>query len=331
MKGTLILGLENVKAYYARGDFFVKAVDGITLNVYKGETVGIVGESGSGKSTLSNVMIMNIKKPLTFIDGKVTLNVGANFLELNNMPRQELQKIVWGRETSIIPQSAMNALMPTKKIRDFISDLVKDHFERALNEEEIVERAKQRFTDVGISPNDIYRYPFELSGGMRQRAVIAIATLLNPRLLICDEPTSALDVANQKLVLKTLEQLRRREIVESIVFITHDIATVRQIATRMVVMYAGKIVENSPTDDIIKDPLHPYTKGLLLSVVTPEPEIKKRGISFIPGTPPDLANPPIGCRFHTRCPYKMPICEKEEPPLIKIDTNREVACFLFNK
>lgn len=331
MKDTLILSLENVRSYYAKGNYYVKAVDGVSFNIFKGEVVGIVGESGSGKSTLSNVMIMNIKKPLNFIEGKVILNVGANFLELNTLPRQELQKIIWGRETSIVPQSAMNALMPTKKIRDFISDLVKDHFERALNEEEIIERAKQRFTDVGLSPNDIYRYPFELSGGMRQRAVIAMATLLNPRLLICDEPTSALDVANQKLVLKTLEQLRKREIVESIVFITHDIATVRQIATRMVVMYAGKIVENSPVEDIIKDPLHPYSRGLLLSVVTPEPEIKKRGISFIPGTPPDLANPPIGCRFHPRCPYKIDICEKEEPPLKKVDTNREVACFLFNK
>lgn len=331
MKDTLILSLENVRSYYAKGNYYVKAVDGVSFNIFKGEVVGIVGESGSGKSTLSNVMIMNIKKPLNFIEGKVILNVGANFLELNTLPRQELQKIIWGRETSIVPQSAMNALMPTKKIRDFISDLVKDHFERALNEEEIIERAKQRFTDVGLSPNDIYRYPFELSGGMRQRAVIAMATLLNPRLLICDEPTSALDVANQKLVLKTLEQLRKREIVESIVFITHDIATVRQIATRMVVMYAGKIVENSPVEDIIKDPLHPYSRGLLLSVVTPEPEIKKRGISFIPGTPPDLVNPPIGCRFHPRCPYKMDICEKEEPPLKKVDTKREVACFLFNK
>ncbi|HOJ92605.1 MAG TPA: ABC transporter ATP-binding protein [Dictyoglomaceae bacterium] len=331
MEDTLILGINNVKAYYAKGDQYVKAVDGVSLDIYKGEVVGIVGESGCGKSTLSNVMIMNIRRPLTFVDGNITLNVGANFLELNKMERQELQKIVWGRETSIIPQSAMNALMPTKKIRDLISDLVKDHFERALDENEIIERAKQRFRDIGVSPDYIYRYPFELSGGMRQRAVIAVATLLNPRLLIADEPTSALDVATQKMVLKTFERLRKMEIVESVVFITHDIATVRQIATRMVVMYAGKIVENSPIEDIIKEPLHPYTKGLLLSVVTPEPEVKKRGLSNIPGTPPDLANPPQGCRFYPRCSSRMPICEEEEPVLKKINGDREVACFLFNK
>lgn len=324
---NLVLQVENAKAYYIVENNYVRAIDDISLGIREGEVVGIVGESGSGKTTLSNVMLMNIKKPLSLIDGKVKLYLNGDIIELNRLSREELQKNVWGKETSIVPQSAMNALMPTKRIKDSILDVMKTHFEE-IHENEIIEKAQARFEEIGVSKDAIFRYPFELSGGMRQRAVIAVATLLNPRFLIADEPTSALDVSTQKMVLKTIQNLRERGIVKSIAFITHDIATVRQIAETLVVMYAGKIVEISSIEDIIKEPLHPYTKGLLFSVVTPEPEVKKRGIYHIPGTPPNLMYPPPGCRFHPRCEYKIDICEKEEPQLKDIN-GRKVACFLY--
>lgn len=325
---NIILELKGVKAYYVIEKNFVKAVDGVSLEI-RDEIVGIVGESGSGKSTLSNVMLMSIKRPLTFVEGSVKLYTNGTDLDLTKLNREELQKKIWGKETSIIPQSAMNALMPTKRIRNYILDVIKSHFDE-VDEKEVISKAMDRFEEVGISRDFINRYPFELSGGMKQRAVIAVATLLNPRLLIADEPTSALDVATQKMVLKTIKELKDKKIVKSIVFITHDIATVRQIADRMVVMYAGKIVEEGSIDEIVNEPLHPYTKGLLFSVVTPEPEVKRRGITYIPGTPPNLINPPLGCRFHPRCPNRMEICDKEEP-LLKNINQRRVACFLYDK
>jgi peptide/nickel transport system ATP-binding protein len=325
--GNTVIQVENAKAYYILEDKYVRAIDDVSLSIKEGEVVGIVGESGSGKTTLSNVMLMNIKKPLSLIEGKIKLYANGDVIELNKLSREELQKNIWGKETSIIPQSAMNALMPTKRIKDSILDVMRTHYDK-IEEEEIITKAQSRFEEIGVSRDAIFRYPFELSGGMRQRAVIAVATLLNPRFLIADEPTSALDVSTQKMVLKTIQNLRDMNIVKSIAFITHDIATVRQIAEKLIVMYAGKIVEMSPIEKIIEEPLHPYTKGLLYSVVTPEPEVKKRGIYHIPGTPPNLMYPPPGCRFHPRCEYRMDICEKEEPRLKDIN-NRKVACFLY--
>ncbi|MCX7796851.1 MAG: ABC transporter ATP-binding protein [bacterium] len=325
--GNLVLQVENARAYYIVENNYVRAIDDVSISIREGEVVGIVGESGSGKTTLSNVMLVNIKKPLSLIDGKVKLYLNGSIIELNKLPREELQRNIWGKETSIIPQSAMNALMPTKRIKDSILDVMKTHFDE-IHENEIIDKAQTRFEEIGVSKDAIFRYPFELSGGMRQRAVIAVATLLNPRFLIADEPTSALDVSTQKMVLKTIQNLREKGIVKSIAFITHDIATVRQIAETLVVMYAGKIVEISSIEEIIREPLHPYTKGLLFSVVTPEPEVKERGIYHIPGTPPNLMYPPPGCRFHPRCEYKLDICEREEPQL-KVVNNRKVACFLY--
>jgi peptide/nickel transport system ATP-binding protein len=220
--------------------------------------------------------------------------------------------------------------MPTIRIRRLILDIVKSH-DPDVDENEVITRAVKRFKDIGLPEHVINMYLFELSGGMRQRVVIAIATLLNPRLLIADEPTSALDVITQKMVLKTLVDVYKIGIIKSIVFITHDIATVRQIASRIVVMYTGKIVEDGPVEDIIAKPLHPYTDGLIRSVLMPEEEVRKRGIKHIPGQPPDLANPPPGCRFHPRCPFAMDICRREEPPPVEVEKGRFVACWLYMK
>jgi len=330
----VVLELRDAAAYYrqlvGRSTRIIRAVDGVSLKVLENEVLGVVGESGCGKSTMANVMIMNIRPPLEFVRGSVILYSDEGPLHLERMSREELRRRVWGAETALVPQAAMNALMPTLRIKNIVLDVLRAHY-GDVDEDEAVERAMKRFEELGLPPEAVYRYPFELSGGMRQRAVLAVATLLNPKLLIADEPTSALDVVTQKVVLKTMQELRRRGIIKSIVFITHDIATVRQIATRIAVMYAGKIVEIGPVEDVIREPLHPYTRGLIESVVSPEPEVRKRGIKFIPGQPPDLANPPPGCRFHPRCPYATDRCRREEPPLVEVKPGRFVACWLYTK
>jgi len=324
----VLLKAENVRAYYKLEKASVKAVDGVSFEILEDEVIGVVGESGCGKTTLSNVIFMNMVKPLTLVDGKIFLKVNGKFEEISSMTRDEVKKRFWGKEITIIPQAAMNALMPTIKMEKYVRHLAESH---GIDEHELLEKAKRRFEEVGLKPMWLKRYPFELSGGMRQRAVIAIATILNPSLLIADEPTSALDVVNQKVLLKVLMQMKRQGIVKSIIFITHDIATVRQIADRMIIMYAGKIVEFSPVESILEKPLHPYPQGLFNSVLTPEPEVKKRGITTIPGAPPNLINPPSGCRFHPRCPHVMDICKEKEPPLTEIEPSRRVACWLYTE
>lgn len=318
-----LLAAEGVKAYYASTRGFIKAVDGVSVDVGYGDVLGIAGESGCGKSTLSNVLMMNIRPPLRFLGGKVVLE-GER--DLASMAREEVKAQVWGRVIALVPQSALNALVPTRRVKDFIKDVVRHHFR--LPTWKTIELAQTRFRELGLPVETLAKYPHQLSGGMRQRVVISIATLLNPKLLIVDEPTSALDVSTQKQVLKMLLQLKMEKIVNAIVFITHDIAILRQIATRIAIMYAGKVVEVASTELIFQESAHPYAHSLIHSVVTPEPAVKERGLSHIPGEPPDLLQPPTGCRFHPRCSQSMPICNREEPPLLDLGKDRFVACHL---
>jgi len=323
-----LMKIEKVKAYYMLKDRYVKAVDNISFEINENEVIGVVGESGCGKSTLSNVLMMNIIKPLALIDGKILFKTNGSYKEISSLSREEVRKDFWGKKMALIPQAAMNALMPTIKIEKYVEHLADSH---NIPKDKFLKKAKERFEKVDLDPKWLKRFPFELSGGMKQRAVIAIATLLDPDLLIADEPTSALDVVNQKMFLKILMEMKKQGIVKSIIFVTHDIATIRQIADRMLVMYAGKIMEISPIDKIVEKPLNPYTQGLLNSVLTPEPEIKKRGITTIPGAPPNLIDPPKGCRFHPRCPHAMDICKEKEPELKEVEPGRKVACFLYSE
>jgi len=323
-----LVKIENIRAYYKLKNREVKAVDNVSFEIMENEIIGVVGESGCGKSTLSNVLLNNIIKPLTIVGGRVLFKSNGEYVEISSLTREEVRERFWGKEMSLIPQSAMNALMPTIKLSKYVEHLAQSH---GIPKNELLKKARKRFEDVDLDPRWLNRYPFELSGGMRQRAVIAIATLLNPQLLIADEPTSALDVVNRKVFLKILLEMKRQGIVKSIIFVTHDIATIRQIVDRMLVMYAGKIMEISPVDKIVEKPLNPYTEGLLNSVLTPEPEIKKRGITTIPGTPPNLIEPPSGCRFHPRCPKAMSVCKEKEPKLVEIEPQRKVACFLYSE
>ena len=321
-----LLEIVDLKGYWWTPTGYVKAVDNVSFSLDKNEIVGIVGESGCGKTTLAKLITGIVEPPLYVMGGKVIIR-GINIFEI---PDKELRKNVNGKFISIVPQSSMNALNPTRKIIDFIKDVVEEHSPGKYSEEEIVNMSAERFEEVGLDKSVLDMYPFELSGGMKQRAVIAISTLLNPKILIADEPTSALDVSTQKAILKLLLRLREHLNI-SILFITHDIATVRQIAERIIVMYAGKIVEERPTEELIFDPQHPYTKGLMSSVLTPDPDIRKRKISGLPGAPPDLRNPPPGCRFAPRCKYRMGICLEKEHPLVSYGGHSKVACWLYEK
>lgn len=318
-----LLEAKGVKAYYYVRQGQVKAVDDLDLAIERGITLGLAGESGCGKSTLVNTLMMNVKPPLHLVEGTIVLDGKV----ISNMDRSTLQKNIWGVLVSLVPQSALNALMPTMSIEGFVKDVIRHHM--SVPDSQIISMTKKRFEELNLPVEALSMYPHELSGGMKQRAVIAISTLLNPKLLIVDEPTSALDVCCQKQVLRMLIDLRKTGITQSIVFVTHDIAVLKQIADWITIMYAGKIVESAPTDDLLNDSKHPYTFSLINAVVTPEPEVRKRGLTSIPGEPPNLLDPPKGCRFHPRCPKVMDVCRSVEPTLVKIEGNRIVSCHLF--
>jgi peptide/nickel transport system ATP-binding protein len=317
---TALLEAQALKAYYSVRQGYVKAVDNIDLTIDRDVTLGLAGESGCGKSTLMNTLMMNVKPPLHLMEGTIVLDG----IVISKMDRTELKKDIWGVLVSLVPQSSLNALMPTKRIIEFIKDVIHHHTD--ISDSEIVSRSRKRFEELNLPVDSLSLYPHELSGGMKQRAVIAVSTLLNPKLLIVDEPTSALDVSTQKQVLRMLVDLRRTGIIESMIFVTHDIAILRQIADWITIMYAGKIAESGPTEDVLFEPKHPYTISLTSAVVTPEPEVRERGLASIPGEPPNLLDPPEGCRFYPRCAMAISICRSVEPPLEKYGGAQLVAC-----
>ncbi|MEM4514004.1 MAG: ABC transporter ATP-binding protein [Ignisphaera sp.] len=323
-----VLEVQGLKAYYMLRRGSIKAVDGVDLVVEDKSIVGVVGESGCGKSTLARAIALDITPPLKLIEGRIVIDG----IEITRMPLDQARKKIAGVRVALVPQAAMNAIVPTVKIKDYIADIITEK-NRDLTRKEAIDLAVKRFEELNLPIESLERYPFELSGGMRQRVLIALTTLLNPALLIADEPTSALDVSTQKIVLITIYNVFVKGLVKSILFISHDIATVRQISDRIIVMYAGKIVEIGSTEDVLHNPLHPYSKALMYSILTPELEVRGRiekveSLMLI-GEPPSLINPPPGCRFHPRCPYAMDICRREEPTLIELEKRRFVACWIY--
>jgi peptide/nickel transport system ATP-binding protein len=311
------LRVDDLRVYYRtlRGD--VKALDGATFTVADGEIMGLAGESGCGKSTLG--------KSLVRLDSRMKHVGGTVDLDGQTLPIGDSDAMAKFRFTavSVIPQYAMSALNPTRKIGKMIEELLRS---RSVDLDTIRPELERRLDLVDLGRGVLDNYPIELSGGMKQRLVMVLSTLLNPSLLIADEVTSALDVSNQKAVAETLVEFRDRGFVTSMIVVTHDISLVYQIADTIMVMYAGKLAEKAPADVIINAPLHPYTRLLISSL--PEVGIRytDKRLAGIPGRPPGLLNPPTGCRFRDRCPYAFSKCE-EQPPFEEIRPNHFVACW----
>ena len=314
-----LIQIQNLKVEYLAGRGSVRAVDGVSLEIGKGEVVGLAGESGSGKSTIAQA-IMRILQPPAIITGGKVLMGGRDILEMSD---RDLHKLRW-EEISMVFQSAMNSLNPVMTIGDQIMDALVSH--RRISEEAAREHAREMLRIVGIEADRIDSYPHELSGGMRQRAVIAIALVLRPPLMIMDEPTTALDVVVQREILAKITELRE-EFGFSILFITHDMSLLVEISDRIAIMYAGEIVEMAESRELFENPLHPYTQGLMASF--PALTGPRKKLEGIPGSPPDLIAPPSGCRFHPRCPHRMDICDKVAPKYIEARPNHFVACHLY--
>ncbi|WP_338602360.1 ABC transporter ATP-binding protein [Sulfolobus tengchongensis] len=312
----MLLEVRNLKVYFYTKRGVVKAVDGVNLYLDKGEIVGLAGESGSGKSTIGYAIMRLIPFPGK-IEGGEILFKGENILKLDE---ESFRKNYRWKKIAMIFQGSMSGFTPVFKIRDQITEVLRIHDWNG----DYDERIKELFKMVNMDPSLADKYPHELSGGQKQRAFIAMALSLNPDVLIADEPTTALDVMVQENILNLLKKLRK-ELNLSIIFITHDLALLSEISDRDYILYAGKVMENGPSEVIFKKPRHPYTMLLVESIATLDKDV----IKGIPGSMPDLSNPPVGCRFNTRCPFAKDICFKEEPKLKTFSDGDEVGCWLY--
>ena len=264
--GTLV-DARHIRGVYYTGGEDVVAVDDVSVSIEEGEVLGLAGESGSGKTTLGSIIALIARPPLHVERG--TLEVDGKVQELGGdakVPR------TWrGAVVSMLPQGAMNSLSPTKRIRHLVYDVMRSH-DRKVTRDEALDRARQRITTLGLPARVLDAYPHQLSGGMKQRTVTIISTLLNPRLLVADEPTSALDVSSQKILIEMLHEMLEQRIISGVIFVTHDLPVLRTVATNIAVMYQGRMVERGPTAKLVDDPQHPYTKALMSSVLAPEPK-----------------------------------------------------------
>lgn len=315
-----LLQVQQLSIEYASPRGVVKAVDSVSFTIGKGEIFGLAGESGCGKSTTAFGICRLLRPPARLSGGSVLLDD----IELTALPEDQFDRLRWSK-MSIVLQSAMNNLNPVLKIRNQLMDAITAHEPDA--GKEAAQRAEQLMRLVDLPIDRLDSYPHELSGGMRQRVVIAMALSMNPSLVIMDEPTTALDVVVQSGIIRKILELQQ-QFGFSILFITHDLPLMLEMCDRIGIMYASRLVEITSRQEIIGGPRHPYTQGLLNSF--PPLYGPKRRLAGIPGHPPDLIRPPAGCRFHPRCAHAMPQCQSIEPVAVQ-DERGEVACHLYNE
>ncbi|MGC8570316.1 MAG: ABC transporter ATP-binding protein [Caldivirga sp.] len=315
-----LLEVHNLSMRYTTLRGIVKALEGVSFSVNEGETLAVVGETGSGKSTLAKAIVRVLEENAKIVSGEIIFE-GVDILKLSE---EEFRRNYRWVKIAMVPQGSMNSLNPVLKIMD---QMIEPLITRGVSRLDAIKIAGEALESVGLTRDVLTKYPHQLSGGMKQRVIIAMAIQAKPKLVILDEPTSALDVMTQANIMNLLKRLRR-EFKLSYIFITHDLALASELADKVLVLYAGKVAELGSADLIYTEPKHPYTQGLMSSIPTLREDKK---LSFIPGEVPSLINPPSGCRFHPRCPYAMDICRREEPPLITLDNDHKVACWLYSK
>lgn len=322
--GKTILEVKNLTTkYITRFREDVYAVDGVSLSIEEGMSLGIAGESGCGKSTLALSLMGYYFPPLHYTSGEIIIDDQ----NISNMKPDIVRKSILGNEIAYIPQAAMNALNPTRKIINFIEDVIRAH-DSKISKKDIHDMARKRFEELGLPESVLERYSVELSGGMKQRTVIAISTILSPKVLIADEPSSALDVTSQKMVIKMLRNLMDKGFIKSMIFITHELPLLYNVTDNIMVMYAGQIIEKGTAKEMVFDPIHPYSKGLMGSIIVPEAGTRDNKLTAIPGTPPNLKKPPSGCRFADRCKYATSECRVNSVGLREIGEGRSYRCII---
>jgi peptide/nickel transport system ATP-binding protein len=312
-----LLDVKNLTMHYTTKMGDVHAVDDVSFAIEPGEAIGLVGESGCGKTSIALTLLRLLPDNAKFLGGSVLFE-GVDIVRL---PEEEMRKIRW-RGISMIFQAAMNSLNPVYRVGDQIIEAIQTHF--PIDYRAARRRVAELFDLVGLAPELMDRYPHEYSGGMKQRAVIAMALACAPKLVIADEPTTALDVIVQDRILRRIDEVRK-ELNMAMLYISHDIAVIAEVSQRIGVMYAGNLVEFADTVTIFKNPAHPYTVALMSAF----PSIKgeKRKLQGLPGEPPDLLRPPSGCRFHPRCPYATAVCTESPPEYREVQPQHHVACW----
>lgn len=318
MKDKPILSVRNLTMHYHTRKGDVSAVDDVSFELARGQSLGLVGESGCGKTSVAFTLLRLLPENAQLLGGNVYLD-GCDVLALDN---NEIRKVRW-RGISMVFQAAMNALDPVYRVGDQIVEALQTHF-RGLSETEARDRVTELFPMVGLDPSLMDRYPHEFSGGMRQRAVIAMALSCDPKVIIADEPTTALDVIVQDRILDELRTIQRKMDM-SMIYITHDIAVIAEVSDRIGVMYAGRMAELASAVDVFEKPFHPYTHALMNAF--PSIEGEKQELKALPGEPPDLLSPPSGCRFHPRCPRRIEACHRLQPPFEDKGEDHFVACW----
>ncbi len=314
-----ILEVKNLHVYYYTLRGIVRAVENVSFSLKPGEALGLAGESGCGKSTLAWALLRLVPPPGRIVRGEIVVD-GEDIVHL---PEAEIRSRIRWQKISMVFQGAMNALNPVYKIWEQIAEPLIVH--RGMTKQQAYKRALEMLRMVGLDETIAERYPHELSGGQKQRVVIAMALAMDPPIVIADEPTTALDTIVQAQILNLLKKLKQ-ELGTSFILISHDLSVIAELADKVAIMYAGKIVEYGYIDDVYRDPQHPYTQALLRAI--PRLRGPKEKLAYIPGQPPDLRAPPPGCRFAPRCPRVMDICRKKEPPFFDFGNAHVAACWL---